>query len=45
MNKVLEYKYIDREKRLAFNARVLQEGGILSSTARQIAVLGIFRII
>jgi polyphosphate kinase len=28
MNKVLEYKYIDRESWLAFNARVLQEGVI-----------------
>jgi hypothetical protein len=44
MNKVLEYKYIE-ESWLAFNARVLQEAGFLSSTARQIAVLGIFRII
>jgi polyphosphate kinase len=45
MNKVLEYKYNREKSWLAFNARVLQEAGIPSSTARQIAVLGIFRII
>jgi polyphosphate kinase len=45
MNKVLEYKYIDREKSwLAFNARVLQEGDS-SVPLLEIAVLGIFRII
>ena len=44
MNKVLEYKYIDREKSwLAFNARVLQEAGDSSvPLLDRLRFLGIF---